>query len=78
MHGTIMSQPSWVCLDSAAFDGGGAWVVWDGVDGFEGLVSDITLDGILPEKLCVRVATFPDHTLESLDSGNCIPIIDNS
>jgi hypothetical protein len=52
--------------------------VWDRVDGFQGLVSDITLDGILPEKLCIRVATFPDHTLESLDSGNCIPIVNNS
>jgi hypothetical protein len=58
--------------------GGGAWVVWDRVDGFQGLVSEITLDGILPEKLCVRVGMFPDHTLESLDSGNCIPIVNNS
>ena len=120
---TIMSQPRWVCLDSAAFDGttvtatytiedggvpfdfnstfhmhifgssvdpatagqpggasvgGGAWVVWDEVAGFQGAVADITLDGVLPEKLCVRVASFPDHTLESLDSGNCIPIVNNS
>ena len=119
---TIMSQPRWVCMDSAAFDGttitatytiedggvpfdvyttfhmhvfgssvdpatagepggasvgGGAWVVWDRVDGFQGLVSEVTLDGILPEKLCIRVANV-DHTLESLDSGNCIPIVNNS
>ena len=115
---TIMSQPRWVCLDAAVFDGttvfasyiiedggepfdfnstfhmhvfgnsvdpitagqpgaasegGGTWVVWDNVDGFQGSVSEITLDGILPEKLCIRVANF-DHTLESLDSGNCITI----
>ena len=118
----IMSQPRWVCLTSASFDGntitaqyvienagvpfdasngfhmhvfgssvdpatagqpgdasigGGAWLIWDDVNGFQGALDQITVDGVLPEKLCVRIATI-NHTLESLESGNCIPIIDNS
>ncbi|MBV1892962.1 MAG: hypothetical protein KUG57_02880, partial [Ilumatobacteraceae bacterium] len=57
--------------------GGGAWLIWDDVNGFQGALDQITVDGVLPEKLCVRIATI-NHTLESLESGNCIPIIDNS
>jgi molecular chaperone DnaK len=50
--------------------GGGLWEVWDESPFFEAPVSAF---GGSIDRLCVRVA-LPDHSLESIDSGNCWPV----
>jgi actin-like ATPase involved in cell morphogenesis len=52
---------------SGVSEGGGLWIVWDVAPMFEASVRDL---GGSIERLCVRIALF-DHSLESLDSGNC-------
>lgn len=53
--------------------GGGTWQVWDIVPEYRSTPGSVFVNGVVPEKLCVRIAT-PRHTLESLTSGNCFPI----
>jgi len=50
--------------------GGGTWVVWDTPSTFGASIADL---GGTVDRLCVRVA-HSDHSLESLDSGNCFPV----
>jgi hypothetical protein len=50
--------------------GNGGWLIWDQAATFTGAANQLTGS---PDRLCVRVA-LSDHTLESLDSGNCFPV----
>ena len=65
------TEPIEAGVDGAGVStGGGLWEVWDQSPFFEAPVAAF---GGSIDRLCVRVA-LPDHSLESLDSGNCWPV----
>jgi hypothetical protein len=55
-------------------DGSGNWQVWDDPVEYDGTLAAIGSPDGVPEKICARIATSA-HTLESLENGNCWPII---
>lgn len=66
-------DPATAGAPGAASIGGSPWLVWDIPDLVTATAGQI-YNSETPEKLCARIAN-PNHQLESLDSGQCVPLI---
>lgn len=66
-------DPSTAGIAQDASVGGGVWQVWDDPEVYESTPGNVFTDGVVPDRLCVRIAT-PRHSLDALDTGNCWPI----
>lgn len=66
-------DPATAGAAGAASIGGSPWLVWDVPDLVTATAGQI-YNSETPEKLCARIAN-PSHQLESLDSGQCVPLI---